>query len=135
MSAQSGTTVAQLVPNNSHFFRPRPRNLHFLVSRSGLGGGTHRLLLCRPPRASLSEEEDRENTEIERQRLMKMLNTPSINGTELRQLIMNKWNREYDCRLTRRGQRMYLQVFWKFLGQRSFPLTEEEYQLQLDAGK
>ena len=28
---------------------------------------------------------------------------------------------------------MYLQIFWKFLGQKSFPLTEEEYDLQLDA--
>lgn len=64
---------------------------------------------------------------------MKMMSTPTITGTELRQLILDKWNREYDCRLTRRGRRMYLQVFWKFLGQRSFPLTEEEYQLQLDA--
>jgi len=30
---------------------------------------------------------------------------------------------------------MYLQVFWKYLGQKSFPLTEEEYQMQLDAGE
>ncbi|KXZ46229.1 hypothetical protein GPECTOR_46g298 [Gonium pectorale] len=28
---------------------------------------------------------------------------------------------------------MYLQVMWKFLEQRSFPLTETEYMQQLDA--
>jgi hypothetical protein len=86
-------------------------------------------------RASLNEDSTNDPTEIERQRLMKLLENPTISGTELRQLIFDKFNREYDCRLTRRGKRMYLQIFWKFLGQRSFPLTEEEYQLQLDAGK
>lgn len=95
---------------------------------------------CPAPRASSSSADaepsdsgDGEQVEAERARLMKMMATPTITGTELRQLILDKWNREYDCRLTRRGRRMYLQVFWKFLGQRSFPLTEEEYQLQLDA--
>lgn len=131
MASASSSVNAQLVPTKVQILRPRPRNLQYMVSRPGLSGTPRPI--CRPPRASLSDEEDREKTEIERQRLMKMLNTPSINGTELRQLIMNRWNREYDCRLTRRGRRMYLQIFWKFLGQRSFPLTEEEYQLQLDA--
>jgi Domain of unknown function (DUF3067) len=86
-------------------------------------------------RASLDEDSANDQTEIERQKLMKMMESPVISGTELRQIIFEKFNREYDCRLTRRGKRMYLQIFWKFLGQRSFPLTEEEYQLQLDAGK
>lgn len=85
-------------------------------------------------RASLDEDSTNDPTEIERQKLMKLLESPSISGSELRELILDKFNREYDCRLTRRGKRMYLQIFWKFLGQRSFPLTEEEYQLQLDAG-
>ncbi|KAG7672563.1 hypothetical protein Ndes2526B_g08915 [Nannochloris sp. 'desiccata'] len=84
-------------------------------------------------RASLDEDSTNDPTEIERQKLMKLLESPSISGSELRELILDKFNREYDCRLTRRGKRMYLQIFWKFLGQRSFPLTEEEYQLQLDA--
>ena len=77
--------------------------------------------------------DDGDNMDVERQKLMKMLDTPTITGSELRNLVMSKWNREYDVRLTRRGRRMYLQVFWKFLGQKSFPLTEEEYQMQLDA--
>jgi len=85
-------------------------------------------------RASLNEDSTDDPTEIDRQKLMKMLESPNISGFELRQLIFDKFNREYDCRLTRRGKRMYLQIFWKFLGQRSFPLTEDEYQLQLDAG-
>lgn len=42
--------------------------------------------------------------------------------------------RSYDVRLQRRGRRLYLHVMWKHLEQQSFPLTEEEYQAQLDAG-
>ena len=38
-------------------------------------------------------------------------------------------------RLQRRGKRMYLHVMWKHLEQQSFPLTEEEYDLQLQAGQ
>lgn len=78
-----------------------------------------------------SEADD--SLDQERQRLQRMMNPPTITGDELRQLVLDKWNRQYDVRLTKRGRRMYLQVFWKFLGQKSFPLTEEEYNLQLDA--
>ena len=92
---------------------------------------------CRATADDDDDDEARndESKEIERQRqeLMKMMQTSTMTGSELRQLIVAKWNREYDCRLTKRGNRMYFQVFWKFLGQKSFPLTDEEYQLQLDA--
>jgi hypothetical protein len=86
-------------------------------------------------RASLGDDSTDDQIEIERQKLMKTLGSSTMDGTELRELVFEKFNREYDCRLQRRGKRMYFQIFWKFLGQRSFPLTEEEYQLQLDAGK
>lgn len=57
----------------------------------------------------------------------------SITGRDLRELVMKKWGRSYDVRLTKLQGRMYLQVMWKFLEQRSFPLTETEYMQQLDA--
>lgn len=94
-----------------------------------------RLSAAPRPRASLGEESTDDQTEIERQKLMKLIESPIMSGSELRQLVFEKFNREYDCRLMRKGKRMYFQIFWKFLGQRSFPLTEEEYQFQLDAGK
>ncbi|KAK9909094.1 hypothetical protein WJX75_007047 [Coccomyxa subellipsoidea] len=59
--------------------------------------------------------------------------TPSISGQELRDLIVEKWGRSYDTRLHKRGRRMYLQIMWKFLEQRSFHMNENEYQAQLDA--
>jgi hypothetical protein len=98
---------------------------------------THRRpRLATPLRASLNEDgSSNDEIELERQKLMKSLSSQTLSGSELRQLVFDKFNREYDCRLQRRGDRMYFQIFWKFLGQRSFPLTEEEYQLQLDAGK
>ncbi len=36
-------------------------------------------------------------------------------------------------RLTKRGDRMYFQIMWRFLEQKSFPLTPAEYGEQLDA--
>ncbi|GLC42445.1 hypothetical protein PLESTB_001099400 [Pleodorina starrii] len=56
-----------------------------------------------------------------------------ITGKDLRDLVVQKWGRSYDVRLCKLQGRMYLQVMWKFLEQRSFPLTEVEYMQQLDA--
>jgi hypothetical protein len=52
---------------------------------------------------------------------------------ELRHLIYDKWGKSYEARIHRREGRMYLQIMWKFLEQQSFPLTEEQYNAQLDA--
>lgn len=57
----------------------------------------------------------------------------TINGTELRQLLLTKWGRSYDVSIQKRGKRVYLHVLWKFLEQQSFPLSEEEYVERLDA--
>ncbi len=62
----------------------------------------------------------------------------SITGAELRALVVAKWGRPYDTRLCQRRDRfnvlkMYLQVMWKFQGQKSFPLSEAAYMEQLDA--
>lgn len=71
----------------------------------------------------------------EREQLARQMaaSTSGMTGAELRQLVYDKFNRSYDVRLQKRGRRMYLHVMWKFLEQKSFGLTEEEYQTQLDA--
>ena len=62
----------------------------------------------------------------------------SLTGEELRELVVAKWGRPYDTRLCQRRNRfnelkMYLQVMWKFQGQKSFPVTAARYAEQLDA--
>lgn len=52
---------------------------------------------------------------------------------ELRQLLLDKWGKSFDVRLLKRSGNMYLHVMWKFLEQQSFPLTEDEYEEQLNA--
>ena len=54
------------------------------------------------------------------------------------QIVREKWGASYDVRINRRRdgfnqQKFYLQVMWKYLEQKSFPLTEEQYNQQLDA--
>ncbi|GFR51233.1 hypothetical protein Agub_g13608 [Astrephomene gubernaculifera] len=56
-----------------------------------------------------------------------------MTGKDLRALVVQKWGRSYDVRLSKFHGRMYLQVMWKFLEQQSFPLTEAQYMQQLDA--
>lgn len=68
-----------------------------------------------------------------RQQLNKILTAPGISGTELRELVYQKWGRSYDVRIQRRGTRVYVHVMWKYLEQQSFPLSDEQYQMQLDA--
>ena len=56
-----------------------------------------------------------------------------MTGEELRRSIEEKWGRAYDVQLQRRGGRVLLLVMWKYLGQRSFPLTAAEYIEHLEA--
>ena len=42
--------------------------------------------------------------------------------------LMHRWGKKYDFRLFRRGKFVYFQMMWGFLGQESFPLSEDEYK-------
>ena len=42
--------------------------------------------------------------------------------------LIHRWGRKYDFRLFKRGKSIYLQMMWGFLGQESFPLSEDEYK-------
>lgn len=59
--------------------------------------------------------------------------SPRLTGTELRECVYKRFKRTYDVRLRRIGTKVYLQIMWRFLEQKSFPLTPEEYDDQLDA--
>lgn len=52
---------------------------------------------------------------------------------ELRQLIWDKWGKSFEVRIQNRARRTYIHVMWKYLEQKSFHLTDDEYQEQLDA--
>mmetsp|Transcript_22970 Transcript_22970/g.32134 ORF Transcript_22970/g.32134 Transcript_22970/m.32134 type:complete len:239 (+) Transcript_22970:56-772(+) len=62
---------------------------------------------------------------------------PKITGEMIMTLLMAKYGRAYDIRLCKRrdafGQsKVYLQIMWKFLGQRGF-MSKENYLAQLDS--
>lgn len=50
-----------------------------------------------------------------------------MTGQELHQLILHKWGYSYDVQLRRSQGKIWLQIMWRYLEQRSFPLTETEY--------
>ena len=56
-----------------------------------------------------------------------------MKGEDFRRFIVGKWGRAYDIQLQRRGDRVLLLVMWKYLGQRSFGLSEEEYLGHLES--
>ncbi len=56
-----------------------------------------------------------------------------MKGEQLRRFIERKWGRAYDLQLQRRGDRVVLLVMWKYLGQRSFTLSEDEYTAHLES--
>ena len=45
--------------------------------------------------------------------------------------LVNRWGKQYDFRLFTRRNNLYLQMMWKFLEQKSFPLTEVQYKESL----
>jgi Domain of unknown function (DUF3067) len=62
----------------------------------------------------------------------KELQQKYMTGSELRQLIEEKWDRSYDVQVAVRGDRRFFQVMWAYLGQASFPFTEEQYDQRLE---
>ena len=46
--------------------------------------------------------------------------------------LIHRWGKKYDFRLFRRGKFVYFQMMWGFLGQESFPLSENEYKKSID---
>lgn len=53
-------------------------------------------------------------------------------GTELHQLLINKWGLSYDVQLRKVQGKVFFQVMWKYLEQASFPLSEDDYMAHLD---
>ncbi|VVA14718.1 PREDICTED: DUF3067 domain-containing [Prunus dulcis] len=78
------------------------------------------------------------NSEMLRENLERLVGTDdsSFSGIDLATLIRNKYGRSYDVQLIKKeflGRNLLaLNVMWKYMEQRSFPLTEEEYLLRLD---
>ncbi|XP_020246798.1 uncharacterized protein LOC109824578 [Asparagus officinalis] len=60
----------------------------------------------------------------------------AFSGVDLATLIRKKYGRSYDVQLIKKefmGKNLLaMNVMWKYVEQRSFPLTEEEYLLRLD---
>ena len=55
-----------------------------------------------------------------------------MNGSQLQQILLDKWGRSYDIQLRRTKGKIFVQVMWKYLEQASFPLSEPEYREHLD---
>jgi len=61
-----------------------------------------------------------------------------ITGAELKEIVMGKWKYPLETRINRRRDAfgkvtIWLEVMWKHLWEASFPMTEEEYDAQMDA--
>ncbi len=55
-----------------------------------------------------------------------------MTGTELRELIINKWGYSYDVQMKKTPSKIFLQVMWKYQEQVSFPMSETDYLAHLD---
>ncbi len=55
-----------------------------------------------------------------------------LTGSELLQLLRQRWQLSYDLQLVQRRGRLYLQVMWAYLEQQSFPLSAEGYGAKLE---
>ncbi len=55
-----------------------------------------------------------------------------MNGSDLRQLLLDKWGVSYDIQFRRTQGRIFVQVMWRYQEQRSFPLSEADYLAHLE---
>jgi hypothetical protein len=56
-----------------------------------------------------------------------------MTGTELRELLQQKWGYSFDIQLRKVKGKILIQVMWRYLEQASFPLSETEYMEHLEA--
>lgn len=56
-----------------------------------------------------------------------------MTGQQLRQLLVNKWGYSYDIQFRRLQGKIFVLVMWRYLEQKSFPLSEQEYLEHLNA--
>ncbi len=56
-----------------------------------------------------------------------------MTGSDLQQLLLEKWGCSFYVQLRRVKGRVFLQIMWKYLEQASFPLSEQEYLEHLTA--
>tara|TARA_B100000131_G_C17919019_1_gene533601 strand:+ start:39 stop:356 length:318 start_codon:yes stop_codon:yes gene_type:complete len=45
--------------------------------------------------------------------------------------LINRWGKKYDFRLFTRKKYLYFQMMWRYLEQKSFPLSEIDYEQSL----
>ncbi|XP_057509448.1 uncharacterized protein LOC130792047 isoform X2 [Actinidia eriantha] len=87
--------------------------------------------------SSEGESED-VNCEMLRENLERIVgkDDSAFSGIDLATLIRKKYGKSYDVQLIKKdfmGRNLLaLNVMWKYMEQKSFPLTEEEYLLRLD---
>jgi hypothetical protein len=55
-----------------------------------------------------------------------------MTGSELRQLMLDKWGYSYDIQLRQVKGKIYVQVMWKYFEQASFGATEAGYIAHLN---
>ncbi|CAA6655779.1 unnamed protein product [Spirodela intermedia] len=85
-----------------------------------------------------SSREPSVNNSLSRDALERLIgeDDSSFSGFDLATLIRKKYGRSYDVQLIKKefmGRNLLaMNVMWKYVEQRSFPLTEEEYLLRLD---
>ena len=51
---------------------------------------------------------------------------------EVMDCLRRRWGVTYDLKLLVKGERIYLQMMWRFLEQQSFPMDEETYKVHLN---
>lgn len=88
--------------------------------------------------SSSDGETEEVNSEMLRENLERIVgkDDSAFSGLDLATLIRNKYGRSYDVQLIKKefmGRNLLaMNVMWKYMEQKSFPLTEEEYLLRLD---
>lgn len=66
-------------------------------------------------------------------------NPNKFDGQDLLQLIVKKWGVAYDLQLRKSkpfgeaSKNIYINVMWRYYGQRSFPMSERQYMEHLEA--
>lgn len=65
--------------------------------------------------------------------LSSRLEGDELDGEALREIVRNKWGVEFDLQPVKRHDKVYLQIMWRYYGQQSFYLEENDWKAHMQA--
>eukprot|EP00178_Gracilaria_changii_P017819 TRINITY_DN507_c0_g1_i2.p2 TRINITY_DN507_c0_g1~~TRINITY_DN507_c0_g1_i2.p2 ORF type:complete len:194 (+),score=32.17 TRINITY_DN507_c0_g1_i2:191-772(+) len=130
--------TASFVTQFNRSFKTCPRSLHSNTARRVTMRSTDE-------NSELEEFKRREKLRVDQMRTrleglfgtdeqqVESIDAQNFDGAALRAVVRQRWGVEYDIQPQKRGERVYVQIMWRFFEQQSFYMNEYDFACHCEA--